>query len=132
MRIRVHTPAVLIAAALALAACGDGEELVEESSLRECLAGEDLRVEAPDLTSGAALGNVSPDFRVVAGDGTEADLVVQGTEEKARRSAANIRGALASFGAAGSEVVTTRNAIVVYEQPPSEGSRDAIDGCLQR
>jgi len=130
MRLDLHAGAIL-AAALALSACGNGEELVEESSLRECLADEGMRVEAPDLASGAALGNVSPDFRVLAGQGTRADVVVQGTEQKAKRSAADIRGALASFGA-GSEVVARRNAIVVYEQAPSETSRAAIEGCLER
>ena len=123
--------AVLLAGALTACGDGDGEDLVEEGSLRDCLAGAGLKVEAPDVAAGARLGNVSPDFRAITTEGDGLDVIVHGTEQKARRSAADIRGALATFGAAGSEVVARRNAVVVFEQAPSGGSSEAVESCLE-
>ena len=122
---------VLMAVAALASGCGDGEDLLSESSLRECLASEGLTVEAPDLVASPALGNVSPDFRAVTEEGAGVDVVVQASEEKARRSAADIQGALRSLGAGGSEVVSNRNAIAVFEEPPVASSRQAVERCLE-
>jgi hypothetical protein len=116
---------------LALAACGEeGEEVVDQDALRECLAGAELEIEPPQATAGAGLGNVSPDFRAVTADGIAVDLIVQKNEGKARRSAADIRAALLSFGAAGSEVVSRRNAIAVIDGEIPEAELSAIEDCL--
>lgn len=123
----------LVAASLAVAPLGCGEDqpdLVDEDSLRDCLTEKGVRVEAPDVSSAARLGNVSPDFRVVTEDGVAVEVVVQGTPEKAERTAANIQGALLSFGVEGSEVVTVKNATVIFERPPSSDSRAAVTDCL--
>ena len=121
----------LAAALIGLGGCGDsGEDLIEESELRDCLAGKELAIEAPDVASSAGLGNVSPDFRAVTAEGVVVDVVVQRSEQKAARTAADIRGALQSFGAASSEVLAQRNAVLVIDGTPSEDSRAALDDCL--
>ena len=130
--------AIPIAAALcaclltaALAGCGgDDEDLVEEDALRECLADAGLSIEPAQATAGAGLGNVSPDFRAVTADGVEVEAIVHGNAKKASRSAADIRAALESFGAASSDVVSDRNAVVVIGGEASEEERKAIEGCL--
>jgi hypothetical protein len=119
--------------ALALGACGgdDGDDLVDESELRECLAGSELEVQPPGRTGGgAALGNASPDFVAVTPGGVEVDFIVQGDERKAQRSAADVRAALARFAAASSEVLRDRNAIAVIAGEASEEDRAAIEDCL--
>ena len=55
---------------------------------------------------------------------------MQRSEQKAQRTAADIQGALASFGAAGSEVIAERNAIAVFDGEPTEDARAAVQGCL--
>jgi len=115
----------------ALAACGDDtEDLVEEASLRECLADSELKIQPPPATAGGGLGNVSPDFTAVTAEGVEVEVVVHGSEQKAMRSAADIRGALVSFGAPASEVLQRRNTIAVVGEGASEAERAAIEDCL--
>lgn len=124
----------LLAAALwaALAGCGGGgEELLEEEALRECLIGKGFALEPPEVGAGAALGSVSPDFRLRSDNGALVDVVVQGSEEKAKRAAADTRGALQSFGISDAEVVVERNAFVVFESAPSDAAREAVQGCLE-
>ena len=121
------------ALALALGGCGgdDGGDLVDETELRECLAGSELKVRPPGRTGGgAALGNASPEFLAVTPDGVEVDFIVQGDERKAERTAADVRAALASFGAASSEVLRDRNAIAVITGEAGEDDRAAIEECL--
>jgi hypothetical protein len=130
MALGLRSAAVLAAVLGFLAGCGDGEDLIGESSLQDCLAGEGLRAEAPDLAASASLGNVSPDFRVLTTEGTGVDMIVQGSEERARRTAADIRGALQAFGATDSVVLARRNAIAVFEQAPTDASRQAVERCL--
>lgn len=124
--------APLAFALIILAGCGggDGEELLDEDGLRDCLAEGGLAVESVGVAASPGLGNVSPDFRVVTAEGVAVDVVVQGTDEKARRSAADIRGALQGFGAVGSEVVAERNALVVFDAAPSDDARRAVEDCL--
>ncbi|HEX2359484.1 MAG TPA: hypothetical protein VHH72_06680 [Solirubrobacterales bacterium] len=109
---------------------GDGEELVEEGPLRDCLTDKGLTIEPPDLSASAGLGSVSLDFRAATPDGTAVDFVVQGTAEKAERSAADIRAARAGFGGVGGEVIASRNAIAVFDAEPSDDARAAVEGCL--
>jgi hypothetical protein len=127
----------LAAIALALllcagfAACGEEDEpsIVDEDELRGCLTGEGLKMEAPDLSSTAALGSSAPDFRALTAEGTAVDLVVLGTERKAERAAIDIRAARAGLGGGG-EVVVHRNAIAVFDATPTEGSRSTVERCL--
>jgi len=118
---------------LAFGACGgdDGDELVDESDLRECLAGSELEVQPPGRTAGgAALGSASPDFIAVTADRIEVDFIVEGDERKAERAAADVRAALASFGATSSEVLRERNAIAVIAGEAGDADRAAIEDCL--
>ena len=124
---------VLAASVALLAGCGGGgDNLIAENELRDCLTTEGLTVEEPDLGQGAVLGNVSPDFRALTEEGVGLEVVVQGNEKKAERTAADIQGALASFGASGAEVVSERNAIVIFDESPSDGSRAAVEDCLDK
>ena len=125
---RALSVAVLVAA---LAGCGDGEDVIDQDQLRDCLAGEGLSLEAAGYTTSAVLGNVSPDFRAHFPDGAAVDFVVEGTEEKARRKAADVRGALQSFGVTTKDrLLTQRNAIAVFERAPSPKDRARVAGCL--
>ena len=123
---------LLAATTLAVGAtgCGDGEDLLEEPSLRDCLAGEELELEPVNVSGGVVLGSISPDFRLVTPAGEGVDVVVQGTEQKASRTAADIRGSLQAFGAADSVVIVNRNAIVVFEGKPSADLRRRVEDCL--
>jgi hypothetical protein len=124
--------APLLAAILLAAGCGGEEapELASEDGLRECLADEGLQAAPEAQATSAALGSVTADFTVVTAEGVAVDVVVVGTEEKARRAAADISAALASLGAADAEVVSGRNAVAVFEARPSGEVLEAADGCL--
>jgi len=131
----VKRAAALTALALTLpaASCGGGEETVSEDSLRDCLVDAGLEFGGPAELAGPSLGNVSPDFVGVLPAGGSVSLVVEGTEEKARRKAADIRGALQGFGLAGGAdlVITGRNAIAVFERPPSAEDGEIVGPCLK-
>jgi len=127
-RLAVTALALLLCAGVA--ACGEEEDpLVDEDELRGCLSEAGLAMEAPDLSSSAALGSATPDFRAVTAEGTAVDLVVLGTERKAERAAVDIRAARAGFGGGG-EVLVHRNAVAVFEAAPTEASRAAVEDCL--
>jgi hypothetical protein len=133
---RVKRAALLAVAlsALPAASCGGGEETVSEDSLRDCLIEQGLtRSTGPAALASPNLGNVSPDFVASLPNGAGVSVVVEGSAESARRSAADIRGALQAFGlaAAGELVISARNAIAVFERPPSAQDRDAVSGCLK-
>lgn len=106
---------------------------MDEDSLRDCLVERGLSLTRPGAVAGPNLGNVSPDFVAALPNGAGVSVVVEGSAEKARRRAADIRGALQAFGvAAGGElVITARNAIAVFERPPSAENRDAVSACLK-
>ena len=129
---RVRGAAVVIAAAAMLAAgCGgdDGDDLTSEDALRDCLTEEGLTVEASDLSSSASLGNASPDFQVMSGDGEIADVIVEGSDQKADRTAADVQGAKASFGAGQAVVVKEQNAVIVFEREPPAEFREQVETC---
>lgn len=117
-----------------LAGCGGGgdDDRLTREALRDCLAEGGLAVEQEGAAVRAGLGNVSPDFRVTTKEGVAVDVVVLGSARKARRSAADVRGALRGFGAEGREVVSERNAIVVFGSKASQEARRTIDDCLAR
>jgi hypothetical protein len=126
--------ASLTAGALATAASGcggDGEDLVEEGSLRECLATGGLKFEPVEVSGGAVLGSASPDFRLVTEEGDGVDVVVEKDEQRAERTAADIRGSLATFGSADSVILVNRNAVVVFEAEPPGDLRQSVEDCLE-
>jgi hypothetical protein len=128
-----RTLAPLLVAALllgGLAGCDDEEDLLGQSELQDCLGGKGMTIKAPDLATSSTLGNVSPDFRAVTGEGDGVNIVVLGSDQKARRAAADIRGSLQTLGAPGSEVLTQQNAIAVFEDTPLDASQKAVEECL--
>ena len=56
--------------------------------------------------------------------------MVFGNAEKAERAAADVRGALAGFGAGDAEVLADRNALAVFDEAPSDADRETVEGCL--
>lgn len=114
-----------------IAGCGgDGEGgQVQEDALRDCLTEEGLTVEASDLGTSAGLGNATPDFQVQSEKGEIADILVEGSDEKANRRAADIQGAKQSFGAGQTDVVVKQNAVIVFEQTPSADFRQQVETC---
>lgn len=132
MRARATLAALALAALAAGAAgCGEeGEDLIEEGELRQCLSEAGLALEPPELGANAGLGSVSPDFRARTAEGALVAFVVEGTERKAERAAADVAAARAGFGGGG-EVVANANAIAVFEDDPAAGAREAVEGCLR-
>lgn len=118
--------------ALLAAGCGgdDGDDLTSEEALRDCLSEQGLTVEASDLSSSASLGNATPDFRVMSQNGEIADVIVEGSEEKANKVAADVQGAKQSFGAGNAVVVKEKNAVVVFEDEPATDFRDSVETCV--
>src|ERR671918_183142 len=95
-----RTVALAAALAIALGACGsDGEDRLEEDSLRECPAG------------------------------VEVDVIVTESDRAAKRSAADVRAALLSFGVADAEILSERNAVVVIAGETTAAERGAIEDC---
>jgi hypothetical protein len=125
------TAAIIASAALLAVGCGgdDGDDLTSEDALRDCLTEEGLTVEASDLSSSASLGNASPDFQVMSGDGEIADVIVEGSDQKAERTAADVQGAKASFGAGQAVVVKEQNAVIVFEREPPAEFREQVETC---
>lgn len=123
--------AALAASALAAAGCGgdEGGGQVQEDALRDCLTEEGLTVEASDLGASAGLGNATPDFQVMSKEGEIADVLVEGSDSKASRRAADITGAKQSFGAGQTDVVVRRNAVIVFERTPPAGFREQVETC---
>lgn len=132
MRRRLTALAAAATIAGAALGCGgsDGEDLVGEGELRECLTDAGFGLQSPELSASAGLGSASVDFRATSSEGAAVDLVVLGTTRKAERTAADIAAARATFGGAGGEVIAKRNAIAVFQEDPSEDSRRAVEECL--
>lgn len=118
---------------IAAAGCGgdDGDNVTAEDAMRDCLTEEGLTVEASDLGSSASLGSASPDFQVLSEKGEIADVIVEGSDEKASKTAADIKGAKQAFGAANAVVVKEQNAVVIFEDTPPADFRDGVLSCAQ-
>src|SRR5215208_3240269 len=123
-----------------LAGCGGGEgsDLLGEKALRECLARARIGGQPP-RTSGAAgyapvYLDTAPDFTAYSRDGGSVDVIVLGSSERARRTAAHVRGALKTLGVPASAVaarmVADRNAVVAFSEVPSSADRAAVRSCL--
>ncbi len=128
--ITATTAALLAIAGAGGCGGGEGDGLLEENALRACLA--EGGIGAEPVTSGPdpGLGNISADFRAATAEGIRVEVVVQGSAQKARRTAADVRAALQAFGASESEVVTARNAIVVFAGTPSDRALEVARECL--
>ena len=112
---------------------GDSESLVGVDSLRDCLAkqGATFAGQKPSATGFAPLFHLAADLQGRVA-GSSIDVFIEKSSEAARGDAADARGALSSIGIsdpAGS-VVVSRNAVVVFEPPPSARARAAVRSCL--
>jgi hypothetical protein len=123
-----------VAAVLALAGCGDGDSSprIEETALRDCLAEAGFKVSAAEPSATAGLASVTPDLRAEAKGGLVLDVVIERTPERARRTAADLRSALQSYGVTdlASVLVERENAVLVFAETPSAPQRDAVESCL--
>jgi len=110
---------------------GGGGDGIEESALRECLADGGLEIAAA-VEASPTLGSASPDFRASI-DGVPVDVIVERDVDRARRTAADLRGALSTFGVADVDrrLLEERNAIAAFGESPSPEQRDAVARCLE-
>jgi hypothetical protein len=124
-----------------LAGCGGEEsELLTESGVRECLADSQIEIRAPGGAGAEATGyaplylETAPDFTAYAKDGAGVDVVVQGSPERAVRTATHVKGVLESLGdsssAASNRVVQGENVVAVFHGTTSAENRDAVRVCL--
>jgi hypothetical protein len=123
----------VLALALVASGCGEEEEsAVEEDALRNCLADAGWVQQAEGATPNAPLFNLPTDFRLGVADGGGAGFVVEGSEEKVKRRAADIRAALRTFGVADPEqrLVARRNVIAVFDRAPSGEARRTVESCI--
>jgi hypothetical protein len=113
-----------------LAGCGDdGEDLLGESELQDCLAEEGLTIEPPEAVN-PVLGSASPDFTAITTEGVPVYAMVEKNEQRANRTAADIRASLLTVGSGDRVVIAKRNAVVAFDGEPTSGSRQSVDGCL--
>ncbi len=95
------------------------------------MAQNGVQVQSGAATTALIPGAASPDFRASAG-GEQMDVIVEGSEEKARRRAADLRGALRTYGVAdpSTRLMARNNVIVVFERDPSPAATRAVTGCV--
>jgi hypothetical protein len=122
--------------ALLVGCGGDESDLVSEKSVRDCLVDTGIGLQpqgAPDSAAGFA-PFFAPDFTAHTKGGQTVNVVVEGSVERARRTAAHVRSAVASLGTSGSGagaiVVSRENVVAVFSSAPSAGDRDAVRSCL--
>jgi hypothetical protein len=118
---------------MAASGCGgEDEDAIGEDSLRNCLADSGWKQQAEGATPNAPLFNLPTDFRLKVPDGGSTGFVVEGSEEKVKRRAADIRAALRTFGVADPDqrLVAKGNVIAVFDRVPSEETRGAVEGCI--
>jgi hypothetical protein len=95
----------LIGLASLLGGCGAGvnNSVLSETSVRECLA--KARIAPRTGPGGSELSALAPvlvpDFTAFATDGTAVAVIVKGSSDRARQTAADVRSALASLGGVG-------------------------------
>jgi hypothetical protein len=127
--------AALLVLTLGASGCGSDaeQEAVGEDPLRNCLADAGLKQQAEGATPNAPLFNLPTDFRLRVPDGGSAGFVVEGSEEKVQRRAADIRAALRTFGVADPDqrLVVRRNVIAVFDRVPSAETRRSVESCIR-
>jgi hypothetical protein len=117
-----------------IAGCGGGgESLVGEDALRDCLGkhGATFGAQSPGATGYAPLFHVAADLQGKLG-GTSIDVFIEKNADRARRDAADAKGALTAVGIsdpAGS-IVSQRNAVIVFARPPPAQAREAVRSCM--
>jgi len=119
------------------AGCGgeDEEGVTSEKAARECLAGSQIGLKAPGQ-AGPATGAApvyAPDFTAYTNDGVSIDILVEPSAERARRTAADVRSALAGLetATAGGGVVDAEgNVVAVFSAAPPKRDREAVRSCL--
>jgi hypothetical protein len=128
----------VIGLASLLGGCGAGVNngLLSDTGVRECLAKAHIAPRTGQPT-GAELSGLAPvlvpDFTAYSTDGTAVAVIVKGSNERARATAADVRSALASLGGAvgrDQRVIAARNAVAVFASPPSPTVRGAVRSCL--
>ena len=124
-----------VAVPVVLAGCGgeDPSPTIEETALRDCLAEAGFKVSAAEPRTAAGLASVTPDLRAEFKGGVALDAVIERTPERARRTAADLRGALQSFGVLdpASVLLERQNAVLVFAGAPSAAQREAVASCLE-
>jgi hypothetical protein len=114
--------------------CGDGAQLTEAAALRDCLAkrGASFGGQRPGATGYAPLFHLAPSFegRIA---GSSIGAFVEKSSAAASRDAADARGALREVGNPdpARSVMAHKNAMVVFEPPPSGAAREAVRACLE-
>jgi hypothetical protein len=63
--------------------------------------------------------------------GEIADVIVEGSEQKADKVSADVQGAKQSFGAGNAVVVKEKNAVVVFEAEPPAEFRGQVEICVR-
>jgi hypothetical protein len=125
--------AALLALALTASGCGgENEDVLEEGSLRTCLADSGWKQQAEGATPNAPLFNQPTDFRLKVPDGGSAGFVVEGSDEKVKRRVADMRAALRTFGVADPDqrLLARRNVIAVFDRVPSDETRSSVESCI--
>lgn len=111
-----------------LTGCG-GDSPLNPSEIRLCLSDSGYRTYLPESSS--IPGSVAPDL-VMQRRGAVVEIVVDRTPARARRRAADIEGALTTYGipAASSRVETVANATAVFDGRPRVEERRSVTACL--
>jgi len=118
-----------------LAGCGDGggEDLIDADALRNCLAkhGASFGAHPAAATGYAPLFHLAPDLEGKI-RGSSVEVFIERSAVRARRDAADAKGALTAVGLSEptGSVEQSRNAVVVFEPPPSSEARSAVRSCL--
>lgn len=128
-RARALLPILAAVLVLVLGCGGDGDGS-DEADVRECLAENGLEIHAA-APARPTLAGVPPDFSATVGT-LSVDVIVERDEDRATRTAADLRGSLASFGVANVEerLLQGGNVIAVFDGEPSSEQSESVSACL--
>jgi hypothetical protein len=112
---------------------GGGESLIGKDALRSCLGkqGVSFGAQRPSAAGYAPLFHVAADLQGTIGD-SSIDVFIAKNAQRARRDAADAKSALSAVGVQdpSGNVITDRNAVVVFDRPPSARGREAVHSCM--
>ena len=127
-----RAPVVALAAILAvMAGCGSEADSVDLRETRACLASGGYRaIQSADYVS-ALPGSAAPNLAMTS-DGQTVEITLEKDQRRAQGRAADLRGALRSFGSPepARRVVRMKNSVVVFTPSPSRARRAATLECL--